>query len=281
MDTELKVKADERVRGRLEPTSFVREDRGNLDDFIPEGSVSSVETFGTQKECLEPAIDERLLEVVLDVIRDLGVEALKSRVKVQSIFSERLSSFGKEKHIVRMAIREGMIAKLYSVATESATTQRVALATAAEYMYDELGMDYKSSCAVLMTFQAAINKSTPNLRGKSTCHKLKEMRQKFAEANGIDFYEEECTYDGPCNGTCPYCDSKTRELTNKAKALQKNGTIVYPTFDIGSEVGEIIRGEEMACGTAEDLIEEGYVEEEFSMGEVLFYDSEKGDIPFE
>jgi len=240
-----------------------------------------VDEFGIQKESLEVVIDERLLEVVLDVIRDLGVTALKSRVKVLSQFSERLDSFGKEKHIVRMAIREGMIAKLSSVATESAAAQKAALVAATEYMYDELGMDYQSACAVLMTFQAAINKSIPNLKGKSTCHKLKEMRKKFAEANGIDFFEEECTYNGPCNGTCPYCDSKTRELTNKAKELQKNGAIVYPTIDIGSEIGETIRDEEMTYGVG-DLIAEGHIEEEeFTMGEVLFYDSENEDLPFE
>ena len=97
----------------------------------------------------------------------------------------------------------------------------------------------------------------------------------------IDSIEEECTYNGPCNGTCPYCDSKTRELTNKAKELQKNGAIVYPTIDIGSEIGETIRDEEMTYGVG-DLIAEGHIEEEeFTMGEVLFYDSENEDLPFE
>lgn len=257
-------KRDEIVRESIEPS-------------ISGGFMPPVQK---EKE-LEAAVDDRLLEIVLKVIRDFGVEVLKNRVKAPSIFSDLLVSFGKEKHIVRIAIQEGMIAKLLSVATESATTQRTTLISAAEYMHDELGMDYKSSCAVLMTFQAAINKFTPNVRGKSTCHKLKEMRKKFAEENGIDFFEEECTYDGPCDGTCPYCDAKTRELTRKAKELKRKCTVKYPSIEIDRNIDKRISDDEVACGTILVFISEGQIEEEgLILGDVDYVDFENEDLPF-
>lgn len=40
--------------------------------------------------------------------------------------------------------------------------------------------------------------------GKKICNTFKEMRREFAEANGIDYSEEDCTNPEPCKGTCPY-----------------------------------------------------------------------------
>lgn len=277
---------DEIVMGRVAPSLFVKEQRKEFDDDLLAGIVppivkGSIRPPKPEQKDLEVVVDDRLLEVVMLVIRDFGIEVLKNRVKAPSIFSDLLVSFGKEKHIVRMAIREGMVAKLLSVATESAATQRTTLVSAVEYMHEELGMDYKSSCAVLMTFQAAINKATPNVRGKSTCHKLKEMRHKFAEANGIEFSEEECTYDGPCNGTCPYCDSKTRELSSKAKELQKKGTVKYPAIDIGIGSSEENSDDIESCGTVPVFIEEGHIDEEdITMGDIKCSDFEDEDLPF-
>lgn len=81
-------------------------------------------------------------------------------------------------------------------------------------------------------FTEAQEESKAAVKGKSTCKKLKEMRRKFADANGIDFEEEECTYEGPCEGTCAYCDAKTNELIQKAYEMAGVETINYPEVEV-------------------------------------------------
>ena len=40
------------------------------------------------------------------------------------------------------------------------------------------------------------------------------MRRSIAEENGIALDIPECTYQGPCRGTCPRCESELRYLEN-------------------------------------------------------------------
>lgn len=40
------------------------------------------------------------------------------------------------------------------------------------------------------------------------------MRRSIAEENGIELEMPECTYQGPCRGTCPRCESELRYLEN-------------------------------------------------------------------
>ena len=49
-------------------------------------------------------------------------------------------------------------------------------------------------------------------RGKNVCKQLKAVRQRIAEENGIPLEQRECTYDGPCRGTCPHCEAEVRYL---------------------------------------------------------------------
>lgn len=51
-------------------------------------------------------------------------------------------------------------------------------------------------------------------RGKVICKELKEVRRKIAEENDIPLEIPECTYEGPCRGTCPRCESEVRFLEN-------------------------------------------------------------------
>lgn len=48
--------------------------------------------------------------------------------------------------------------------------------------------------------------------GKKTCDQLKAIRKQIADANEIDYQPTECTYDGPCSGTCPKCESEMRYI---------------------------------------------------------------------
>ena len=49
-------------------------------------------------------------------------------------------------------------------------------------------------------------------RGKSICKQLKAVRHRIAEENKIPLEQRECTYDGPCRGTCPRCEAEVRYL---------------------------------------------------------------------
>ena len=51
-------------------------------------------------------------------------------------------------------------------------------------------------------------------KGKDICKELKAVRKQIAEENGIPLEIPECTYQGPCKGTCPRCDSEVRYLEN-------------------------------------------------------------------
>lgn len=50
--------------------------------------------------------------------------------------------------------------------------------------------------------------------GKDICKELKAVRRSIAEENGIELEMPECTYQGPCRGTCPRCESELRYLEN-------------------------------------------------------------------
>lgn len=49
-------------------------------------------------------------------------------------------------------------------------------------------------------------------RGKYKCKQLKAVRKRIADENGIPLEQRECSYDGPCRGTCPHCEAEVRYL---------------------------------------------------------------------
>lgn len=48
--------------------------------------------------------------------------------------------------------------------------------------------------------------------GKKICSQLKEIRKEIARENNIPLESRECTYQGPCNGTCPHCEAELKYL---------------------------------------------------------------------
>lgn len=64
--------------------------------------------------------------------------------------------------------------------------------------------------------------------GKRTCEILKDVRRKIAQENDIPLVERECTHEGDCRGTCPYCEAEVRYLErelSKRRALGKAVTV--------------------------------------------------------
>lgn len=59
-------------------------------------------------------------------------------------------------------------------------------------------------------------------QGKSICKVLKQLRSNLANNNGLVYNPIECTYDGPCLGTCPKCDAELHNITTYLNVLERN-----------------------------------------------------------
>ncbi len=62
-------------------------------------------------------------------------------------------------------------------------------------------------------------------RGKDICKELKAVRKRIAEENDIPLEIKECTYNGPCKGTCPRCESEVRYLENALADRLRRGKV--------------------------------------------------------
>ena len=62
-------------------------------------------------------------------------------------------------------------------------------------------------------------------RGKDICKELKAVRKRIAEENDIPLEIPECTYQGPCKGTCPRCESEVRCLENELARRIRMGKV--------------------------------------------------------
>lgn len=71
----------------------------------------------------------------------------------------------------------------------------------------------------------SVKAPSPRPDGKVICKQLRAIRKEFAKLNGIDYNFKECTYTGPCAGTCIACDNEANELRELVKNL---GNVKYP-----------------------------------------------------
>lgn len=62
-------------------------------------------------------------------------------------------------------------------------------------------------------------------RGKNICKELKAVRKRIAEENDIPLEIKECTYEGPCRGTCPRCEAEMRYLENSLANRLRMGKV--------------------------------------------------------
>ena len=62
-------------------------------------------------------------------------------------------------------------------------------------------------------------------KGKNICNQLKAVRRSIAEENGIALEIPECTYHGPCRGTCPRCEAEMRYLEDELEKRVRMGKV--------------------------------------------------------
>lgn len=77
----------------------------------------------------------------------------------------------------------------------------------------------------------SVKAPSPRPDGKVICNQLRAIRKEFAKLNGIDYNFKECTYNGPCAGTCIACDNEANELRELTKNL---GNVKYPKVVVDS-----------------------------------------------
>ncbi len=111
------------------------------------------------------------------------------------------------------------------------------------------------------------------MRGKDKCKILKEIRQKIADENDIEYVTRECGYQGECTGTCPRCESELRYLEQqleKRRAIGRKVTLAALCAGITAAstgcamIGQQLSGEaapadyqeEELAGAAEEFPEE-------------------------
>ena len=70
------------------------------------------------------------------------------------------------------------------------------------------------------------------MNGKDKCEFLKGIRKRMAEANGIPYDPRECTFEGECTGTCPFCEKEAAELMTALKKKKAEGAEIK-TDDVG------------------------------------------------
>lgn len=63
-------------------------------------------------------------------------------------------------------------------------------------------------------------------KGKRTCEVLKEVRRTIARENDITLKEHECTFEGECRGTCPYCEAEMRHIERELQRRKNLGKAV-------------------------------------------------------
>ena len=61
--------------------------------------------------------------------------------------------------------------------------------------------------------------------GKNICKELKAIRKHIADENDIPLQQEECHYEGECDGTCPHCDAELQYLENELARRSGKGAL--------------------------------------------------------
>ena len=73
----------------------------------------------------------------------------------------------------------------------------------------------------------------PRIDGKQICKYLRTLRIKLAEANHIPFESMECSFSGPCAGTCRKCDMESEYLKKELDKIAAKKR-VYPNEELSS-----------------------------------------------
>lgn len=60
-------------------------------------------------------------------------------------------------------------------------------------------------------------------KGKDICERLKAVRKRIADENGIAYSPKPCRFSGECSGTCRACEAELRYIEEQLAARRKSG----------------------------------------------------------
>lgn len=116
--------------------------------------------------------------------------------------------------------------------------------------------------------------------GKEKCRVLREIREKIAQENELEFKCAECTHEGPCKGTCPRCEQEAEQLD---KALKKRAAMGKRIALVGLCAGIALTS--AGCSVVDDFLDRDlvglvpYNEPEVLEGDVVCTDDLVGIAP--
>lgn len=194
---------------------------------MSETGSSSTSHYSVQIHRTIPLYQRRMFVAVKSFIEKEGVRALADKTSFLQYAECRLDKIAIL--YIKIAYDENAIEKMIGEANTFERSQQIKVGILSREISKTYGLDEEFMQLILSAFMEAICRAGLSERGKNTCAQLKELRRLFALTNGIDYEEEDCTYEGPCEGTCPYCDAKTKELLQKAEELK---IVEYPQVDI-------------------------------------------------
>lgn len=103
-----------------------------------------------------------------------------------------------------------------------------------------------------------------NHPGRDKCDKLRAIRKKIADANGIDFEPAECHHTGPCLGTCPVCDSEIEYLDEELQKKKERGEEIILSGLAADEIKESGCNTDPDVGSDIEIVDGGL---DYEMGE--------------
>lgn len=173
-------------------------------------------------------IDDEVQSEIEKIFLKHGMQILKDGEGAAELFRHEMNS-SRELNIIALIFECG---KAEALEDDDADTVRSDIC---KKLNDEYGISEDISEPVVKSMQNAIENAKDVRKkkfGRSICNTLKEMRRQFADANGIEYEEEDCTNPNPCTGTCPYCEERNQYLLDQAAKLSQEKDILYPDFNL-------------------------------------------------
>lgn len=94
-------------------------------------------------------------------------------------------------------------------------------------------------------------------KGESTCNRLKFIRKRLAEQNGIEYKVERCPNSDNCKeGTCPFCEKEADDLMAVLLEKEKRGEKVIWDVSLDDYDPNVLYGDDTESDTDPNTLEE-------------------------
>lgn len=201
-------------------------------------------TFGGGEPLLYPRFINEFAKMckgkwTINIETSLNIPLDNLRICVDDIscFIIDLKCFTDSKYILYTGISNHAVLKNIEWLTDKISSDRITVrvptipgftddndtAQALRYL-DVLGIKNIDQFTYILPDNINTTKAQGIRHGKRICTILKDIRSKIAKDNGLIYKPHECTYKGPCSGTCPYCEAELGTITEYINILEQHHT---------------------------------------------------------